>query len=432
MEGLGVAGSAVAVTGLSFKVVKAIQDCLSTLRDAPNTISHFTQDVEILSTVVEQLSQFPLDSSSPKTAATLKSHLATCAKGLSDFESLLKSIHPISTSRTDRLRTRFRVVWKDKDIEKAQDRIQALGTQVNLCLMLLQTEATARTSSINTSTAETTESIIQQILTKVEGIQDALDSNGTKNGNSTTTEELAGNKRQDVSGTIEPEIMEACSKLEESVSRLSRLVDNNGSTLGAEDAVQIVDDLENLIQYAREKVCRDQSALQELSSLPKELRMIGGMIYGAPIEMQGPRTILASVPERVRIKQKRLREEIGIDCGVLTVTTNKRRRLICEKTSESSLDKGSPLGDVVAGLLFRPTNHEITIHVSVTQGQLFDHYVQSIPRISINPIIPRSSPVFDIVKQGRIDEFRVMLAKGKTNVRVQDERGTGLLHAGLH
>ncbi|KAM6527667.1 hypothetical protein FALCPG4_008717 [Fusarium falciforme] len=131
--------------------------------------------------------------------------------------------------------------------------------------------------------------------------------------------------------------------------------------------------------------------------------------------MQGPRTILASVPKRVGIKQKRLREEIGIDCGILTITTNKRKRLVYEKTSEGPLDKEQSHGDVVAGLSFRPTNHALTIHISVTQGQLFDHCVQSIPRSSINPIIPRGSPVFDIVRQGRIHEFRVMLAEGKTN-----------------
>ncbi|KAJ4202301.1 hypothetical protein NW767_006260 [Fusarium falciforme] len=286
MDGISAVAGALAIIDLSIKSAKSIRDFLSTFNDAPQTVAQLAQDVEILSTFLERLSQCPLDISSPKTVASLKLHLDTCANTLSDFDALLKSLHPVSTSRADRLRVRLRAVRKDKNIEKAQDRIRAFGTQINLYLTLLQVEATARTSSINASTAETTESIIQQILAKMERIQDPLDKKGTENGNPTATGELAGNRRQDISGVAEPEAMEACSKLEESVSRLSRLVDNDGSTLDAEDAVQIINDLERLIQSARDKVCKDQSTLslpQELPSLPDELRMIGGMIYSAPV-----------------------------------------------------------------------------------------------------------------------------------------------------
>jgi hypothetical protein len=284
MDGVSAVAGALAIIDLTIKSAKGIRDFLSTFNDAPQTVTQLAQDVEILSTFLERLSQCPLDISSPKTVASLKSHLDTCANTLSDFDALLKSLHPISTSRADRLRMRLRAVRKDKDIEKAQDRIRAFGNQINLYLTLLQAEATARTSSINASTAETTESIIQQILAKMERIQDPLDKKDTENGNPAATGELGGNSCQDVSGVAEPEVMEACSKLEESVSRLSRLVDNNGSTLDAEDAVQIINDLERLIQSARDKVCKDQSTLplpQELPSLPNELRMIGGMIYSA-------------------------------------------------------------------------------------------------------------------------------------------------------
>lgn len=284
--------SAVAgIIDLSIKSAKAIRDFLSTFNDAPQTFAQLAQDVEILSTFLERLSQCPLDNSSPETVASLKSHLDTCANTLSGFDALLKSLNPVSTSRADRLRMRLRAVRKDKDIEKAQDRIRTIGAQINLYLALLQAEATSRTSSINAVTAKTTEGIVQSILTKMERIQDPLDKVGTENSNPTATGELVGDSRQDVPSVAVPEVMEACSKLEQSVSRLSRLVDDRGSTLNAEDATQIINDLEELIQSARNKVFKGQGTLslpQELPSLQDELRMIGGMIYSAPMIVINP------------------------------------------------------------------------------------------------------------------------------------------------
>lgn len=85
-------------------------------------------------------------------------------------------------------------------------------------------------------------------------------------------------------------------------------------------------------------------------------------------------------------------------------------------------------GDTVAKLLFRPTRSSAIVEVLVTQSQLLGRSVQTIPRVAINPIIAKDSLVFQIVKQGRLDEFRTMLAEGKTSVRVHDDDGNGLLY----
>jgi hypothetical protein len=66
--------------------------------------------------------------------------------------------------------------------------------------------------------------------------------------------------------------------------------------------------------------------------------------------------------------------------------------------------------------------------VSLSQGQLFDRSIQSIPRISICRIVPNDSLVFTLVKQGSLKEFMTMLQEGKASLRDHDEQGMPLLH----
>jgi hypothetical protein len=66
--------------------------------------------------------------------------------------------------------------------------------------------------------------------------------------------------------------------------------------------------------------------------------------------------------------------------------------------------------------------------VSLSQGQLFDRSIQSIPRISVCRIVPNDSLVFTLVKEGSLKEFMTMLQEGKASLRDHDEQGMPLLH----
>ncbi|KAM0421331.1 hypothetical protein ACHAPT_010861 [Fusarium lateritium] len=78
--------------------------------------------------------------------------------------------------------------------------------------------------------------------------------------------------------------------------------------------------------------------------------------------------------------------------------------------------------------MFRPSDSQWMFSVSVSQGQLFDRSIQSIPRISVCPIIPNGSPVFRLVQEGRLQDFRILLDEGKASLRDHDEQGMPLLH----
>jgi hypothetical protein len=141
--------------------------------------------------------------------------------------------------------------------------------------------------------------------------------------------------------------------------------------------------------------------------------------------------LLADVPAGTVISQKRFREDIDIGCGVLTIQTNKRRRLRKDVVSSEGSHAQQAQRDVVASFLFRPKNGKSTLTISVTQGQLLDRSMMSIPRLFVNRIIPNNSPVFRVVQEGRIEELRMMLTDNRASLRDYDERGLGLLHVSL-
>lgn len=51
----------------------------------------------------------------------------------------------------------------------------------------------------------------------------------------------------------------------------------------------------------------------------------------------------------------------------------------------------------------------------------------TIPRLSVNRILPADSQVFTVVRSGHLREFQEMLMSGTASLRDQDERGASLL-----
>jgi len=52
---------------------------------------------------------------------------------------------------------------------------------------------------------------------------------------------------------------------------------------------------------------------------------------------------------------------------------------------------------------------------------------QTVPRLCFNNIIPASSPIFQVVQEGRFEKFKEMLMLGEASLRDHDEFGASLL-----
>jgi hypothetical protein len=128
---------------------------------------------------------------------------------------------------------------------------------------------------VQAETTETTGQGLDQILETLQKVHDRLDTfeppAANEKGPAALEEDAAGSRKT----------QQECEELQESISRLSELVGHDGAVLSDEDAGQIIDDLQQLIQSAK-----DHAGTNNQSSTSKEtrdeLRLVESMIIAAP------------------------------------------------------------------------------------------------------------------------------------------------------
>ncbi|KAG5789072.1 hypothetical protein H9Q69_011860 [Fusarium xylarioides] len=442
MEAIGAGASTLAFVLLALKSAKIINESLSSIKDAPRVVNELSKDLESLQSVLGRISGSSLQHAPTSTIESLNDILKACTTELSSIEyRLAKFSTSSSSSRSSRVYKGVLAYVKKEDLESARNRIRDKSTQINLYLSLLQAQSLLQVSSRIDTHATATASILEQILGEVSKLHTRLDQDAA----ASEVGQLASNSDNDaidsaMAGRLGA--MALCSELESSISRLSTLIDHDGLTLDADNAEQIIDDLRRFVVIAKERSI-EKSRLSSISTgygcvteddtkaLGRDLKLIEGLILSAPIiainqSVYDSRKIRSQLPHGTIIKQKRLREEIDVDHGYLTISTNKRRR-ICTGVADPSGNVNT-FRDVVANIVFRPSDSPWMFSVSLSQGQLFDRSIQSIPRISVCRIVPNDSTVFTLVKQGSLKEFITMLQEGKASLRDHDEQGMPLLH----
>jgi len=68
-----------------------------------------------------------------------------------------------------------------------------------------------------------------------------------------------------------------------------------------------------------------------------------------------------------------------------------------------------------------------TVKLSTCQTHTDNGVFSAIPQLLVYNILPAHSPVFSIVREGRLKEFQALLREGKASLRDQDEYGASLL-----
>ena len=87
--------------------------------------------------------------------------------------------------------------------------------------------------------------------------------------------------------------------------------------------------------------------------------------------------------------------------------------------------------EVTTSISFIPSKRQaLQQMVRITSRQSFrgDGVLSSIPILEVNRVLPAESPVFSIVREGRLDDFIALLRNGRASLKDHDEYGASLLH----
>lgn len=263
---------------LSSKSAKTIHESLSTIRDAPKKVHELSQDIRLLQSVLERLRGCSLAHAPSSTVVSLQDMLQMCTAELTSIETRLTQFSTKQNSgRSSRMYRGILCYVKKEELEDARNRVRDKTTQANLFLGLLQAQAISDTSSrIDTQVSATT-GILEQILGEVGRLHQRLDDNDQSESVEVDTDAIAGAVAENLAA------MNLCSELEESILRLSSLADCDGLTLDADDAEQIIDDLQRFILTAKDKVSGKvsigTSTMKEVSAVvQRDLKLVEGLI----------------------------------------------------------------------------------------------------------------------------------------------------------
>ncbi|WYZ42048.1 hypothetical protein EsH8_V_000943 [Colletotrichum jinshuiense] len=226
------------------------------------------------------------------------------------------------------------------------------------------------------------------------------------------------------------------SKVVGSIQRLSVLVDEKDRVAESDEAQDIIEDLETLLQ---EMDTKPQHVEQGQLSSPgpnsfggekenrRELRQILGILSSSPklsLNSQG-RSQYSSGLSSGRIARRTQKLALyQSQLGNWLVSTRKQWRIYenpkCDEEQQ----------EYIATIAFRPTAQGGLHHIqlSIRQLQQVNGFHAFAPALSIGRIRPSDSRVFQCVRMGLFDEFLRLIAMGEASLQDRDEKGAPLIH----
>ena len=135
-------------------------------------------------------------------------------------------------------------------------------------------------------------------------------------------------------------------------------------------------------------------------------------------------------PRRLIKHQKHSYHCIDIGIGTLAITARRRTRS-SGPASATDCDTFNirDTTELTMTVSFLP-NDAGKFHMlvaSTLQQEISRCSVYSISRLCVNRVLPADSYVFDVVREGQLDELKRMLREGEASIRDHDEYGASLL-----
>ncbi|KXX75120.1 Peroxisomal NADH pyrophosphatase NUDT12 [Madurella mycetomatis] len=414
MDPVGAGASVLAFVVLALKSANAIHQVLSAIKDGPEVLRHLVGEIAQLQGILKRLSRLQPGSVDDGDMKALETAARRCTDDVKDMESRLQrlSIRP-TDRRPGKFWKRLVTVVDEKDLMRMQTIVRCHLMMLSVHLGLLQ--------AVQMSASQSQWS---EILENLSQLKEEVSSLRARSALPADARAVASEAAA-VSNL--PDAQPVNSELEQAISRLVGLIGEKEGTVASDDAQQMLDDLQVLLQLAEREEEKAQSYGCDLcdkgQDVSQDLKLVLGLLASAPV---------VAINEAL-IRQTHIRKSIETSGGSrLALSTIRRSRRHRDASGHQDGDLETGEVDFIAKVVFHPARQNSTLVISVKQAQLAAGSYLSIPSLSVHNIIPSNSPVFRLAGEGKIGDILGLVANGKANLQDRDEQGWSLLHHGAN
>ncbi|KAI3340872.1 hypothetical protein F4824DRAFT_516118 [Ustulina deusta] len=487
MEAFGAGANVAAFLVVAAQLSKVLYTTFCGIKDGPDAVREVTSHMQQLHGVLEQLKLSPLAAHDD----ALVGHIALCVKDLNQLaDDVMKLQFLPGEQKTGRLWKRFKCFLDEKKLDNIRDQLLLHTNTLGFRHSVLQSNAIYKTLSnarlatqsiealsekltqqaqghssefntlgrgiqgLLTSQTDTLQSNISSIQASIENVSSVSNSNTNtmlnvldeiKNlvishsprGSNQQEQEIDcapghhSNPGRGASAVDEPG---SNNSLIHTIMRLCDLIKLKNRTFDVHEecdseAEDIIEDLQTLLNLARRHGNTVQRGFEVSASvLRSEFRRFNQafgqfrLAVNAEGQQRNERAPCTS------ITQKQTYAEVQVaDLGSLSLRISKRTQAsgtVAEDTQHEARYFDHAM--VVTFMPYDPKKFNMIV-ASTLQRSIWENASPPISRLDINRVLPTGSPVFEIVRNGRLQALRVMLQNGEASLRDHDEFGANLL-----
>ena len=278
MDPVSAGSSVLAFVLLALNSAKTIHEVLSAVKDGPQSLRHLVGDIAQLQGILERLSGLQPQSINEGDAGVLELAARRCADDVVQIESRLQRLSIQPTDRhVGKLWKRLLTAINEKDLTQMQGLVRGHFMMLSVQLSLSQTVQISASQSQLSEMLESLKQIQEQVS--------ALGNNPSSA--ATTSPPHAASPTTNTNVTSDtPRVPAIDLELEQGICRLVEFIGEKESTVESDEAQQMIEDLEALLQAAESEESKpeNQSCGQghQGQNVSGELKLIRRLIAAAP------------------------------------------------------------------------------------------------------------------------------------------------------
>ncbi|KAH7141684.1 ankyrin repeat-containing domain protein [Dactylonectria macrodidyma] len=458
-EAIGAGANVLAFILLGLKSVQCASETFSIIKDGPEIVQQLATDVRQLQSILTWVLQ-------SQAAANDQALLLQAQQCIQEIQSLAASLQTLRLSPNDKFTgkcwKRLKAIMKENDLDRVSRQVNQHASLLNARIAALSRyDHLAVQSGFDqqaTHLGQLNEKNIQRSLHEFEEMfraqesARASDSSYIRTTLQTVMDHITASTPYNPSNSLQGELPDtrnqeaelplADQQILQTLCSLSRLIDEKAREVDAyaeeDDLVaSVVDDVQRLLQSIRhqktpvDRQCNTISPGQELRPLSFEsgLRRLGsGFLNGAVAINQRVNRQVEYEP-RTLIQQIRTVDQKDVGSGRASLVISKRCQVRAGEPNDDQNDRKRMRTDYSISLTVLPNKSQDShmIVASLSQHQVSFDRITSISTLMVNRVLPNESRVFQVVREGNLQELERMFRDKAASPRDHDEYGASLL-----